>query len=186
MPPQSCSCSDLIAVLIFLKEFKNACYLSCFPEPIAVRCFQFCVEEQAELLLHTQLMKSLTAVDFKRSRMLCSHGDVMNFLFRTYAKSAVIAELYTDVFNLPQTSGMTEMIYFRLLWYKAFGCKTVQFNKEFKSLFIYELFPRTRAQVRHFFATNRQLLNHKAVQQAHALSTSVRVAGWPAATASAI
>lgn len=45
--------SDLIPVLSFSGKLKNACNLNSVPRFTAVRCFPFCMEGQAELLMLT-------------------------------------------------------------------------------------------------------------------------------------
>lgn len=71
----------------------------------------FYMEEQAESLLLTRLTKSSMTVDPKRSEMLGTYGDMVNFLLRTYAMNEIIAKAYNDPANFRQSSAMTAETY---------------------------------------------------------------------------
>lgn len=47
--------------------------------------------------------------------MLHTYADVMNFLLRTYATDAIIAEASSDVVNFRQSPAMTKEAYTRML-----------------------------------------------------------------------
>lgn len=106
--PHVFSGSDSIAILSFLAKFKDPCSPNRIAESIAVWCLQFYMEVQAEMHMLCRRTGSSVAVDYRRSRMLRTHRDVVNFLLRTYAPDEVIAEAFSDVFNFCKSSAMTE------------------------------------------------------------------------------
>lgn len=105
-------------------------------------------------------------VDSKRSEMLRTYGDVVNFLLQKYATDEVIAEAYNDVVNFRQSSATTKKTYSRMLWDKALRCGTVFSDRRLKSLSIDGLLPGTRAQTLHFLSLDPRSYYHKVVRQA--------------------
>lgn len=122
MRPRSFFDSDRIAVLSFLEKFKDTCNPSHVAESIPVQYFQFYMEEQAESLLLTLLTGSSVAVESKRSIVLRTCVDVVNFVLRAYATTSFTAKAYTDVVSLSRGSAMAEEIYSRMLWDIALPC----------------------------------------------------------------
>lgn len=86
-----------------MESSRTLCNLSRVLEFVAIERFQFYVKSQTESLLLIQLTVSSMAVDFKRSELLRTYGDVVSFPLRTYATDELIAKAYNDVAGFCQS-----------------------------------------------------------------------------------
>lgn len=86
-----------------------------------------------------RLTSSSMAVDSRRSKILRTPWDVLNFLLRTYTTDEIIAEECNEIVNFRQGLAVTEAIYYRMLRHKAVHGETVFSTRRLKSLFFDEL-----------------------------------------------
>ena len=109
---------DPIAVLNFLSRFTAACNQNGVHEGAALWCFQFFMTGTALAKEQTRIVGESGVADARRDEVLSSYPEVVNYLLRTYATN----EVYAEVANFLQSSGMSETEYGDRLWRKALRC----------------------------------------------------------------
>ena len=148
MQSRKFSGTDPVTVLSFLNWFQKACNMGEISEGIAVWCFQFCLEGQADSLIHSRLAgHDKIGKKTRQTEKLSTYEQVVNFLIQTYVTNEVISEEYNSMMQFRQATNQTETDFADRLWQKAQRSGIVYSDKHLKSIFADNIWQPLRRSV---------------------------------------
>ena len=158
MQKQVFSGSDPIAILNFLKTFKDACDGSNVNEGAAMWLFQYFLTPTAKTLVTQRLKQPATTkkqrAKDRKHKKLTSYAAIVNLLLHEYASDDIIAKAHSDLSTFKIMGSMSETTFATKLQAKATRCGGVYPDSTIKTYFVDGLHPDLRETVRSFMAQN--------------------------------
>jgi len=150
--------NDPIAILNFLKTFKDACDGSSVNEGAAMWLFQYFLTTPAKTLVTQRLKQPATSSKQKardrKEKKLTSYAAVVNYLLNEYASDDIIAKAHSDLSTFRLLGNMSETTFATKLQTKATRCGGVYPDSTIKTYFVDGIHPDLRETVRNFMAQN--------------------------------
>ena len=158
MQKQVFSGSDPIAILNFLKTFKDACDGSNVNEGAAMWLYQYFLTSTAKTLVTQRLKQPAKTTKQqakdRKNKKLTSYASVVNFLLHEYASDDIIAKAHSNISTFRILTTMSETTFATKLQAKETRCGGVYLDSTIKTYFVDGIHLDLRETVRNFMAQN--------------------------------
>ena len=174
MQKQVFSGTDPIAILNFLKTFKDACDGSNVNEGAAMWLFQYFLTSTAKTLVTQRLKQPGTTAKQRakdrKEKKLTSYAGVVNLLLHEYASDDIIAKAHSDLATFRIIGNMSETAFATKLQAKATRCGGVYPDSTIKTYFVDGIHPDLRDTVRSYIAQNPNKSLQSVARHAQSMS----------------